>query len=226
MLISVHIPKTAGTSFGYSLKEVLGDSLLLHYKTKPLSSDIRYKATLLECKFNCLCRGRGIERRYKAIHGHFVADTFNFLPSPKQYCVFLRRPVERLISHYFLSKKAHLRPRKNTIMDRVIRNQMTIYDFAALPEIVNTYSIFLGRITLEQFDFVGLQEDYDLSLRLFEKIFGIKVEERRENTANRDQYKAFIASVDLDKLRLTQTANQQIYDQARRRFDQLCSQYL
>jgi hypothetical protein len=135
-------------------------------------------------------------------------------PGGKAYFSLL--PLEKGSSS--TSKKYYYGPRYS---------QSDVYlRFAALPEIVNTYSIFLGRITLEQFDFVGLQEDYDLSLRLFEKIFGIKVEERRENTANRDQYKAFIASVDLDKLRLTQTANQQIYDQARRRFDQLCSQYL
>ena len=91
---------------------------------------------------------------------------------------------------------------------------------------VNFYSIFLGRVGLEQFDFVGLQEEYNTSLLLFEKIFGIKMQEKRENTGDRDKSEELLADADLDKLLLTQGANLKIYDQARRRFDQLCSQYL
>jgi hypothetical protein len=115
---------------------------------------------------------------------------------------------------------------RHSVWKRTFPNKLTINEFAALPEMVNIYSIFLGRMSIEQFDLVGLQEEYKTSLRLFEKIFGVEVQERRENTANQDQYEDLLADADLDKLRLTQEANQQIYDQARRRFDQLCSQYL
>ena len=131
--------------------------------------------------------------------------------------------MERLLSS---SPRVRRKLEQHSVWKYTFRNKLTINEFAALPEMVNFYSIFLGRMSLEQFDFVGLQEEYKTSLRLFEKMFGIKVQERRENTVDREQYEDLRSNADLDKLRLTQEANQLIYDQARRRFDQLCSRHL
>ena len=134
MLISIHVPKTAGSSFRSSLQEAFGDRMLLHYSTQPISSYMRDKAARLRCKFNVSCRS-GAFRRYEAIHGHFVADTFNSLPFPKRFCIFLRRPVERVISHYLFWKKFYpqIMPR-NSVLDHVVRKQLTIVQFAALPQ--------------------------------------------------------------------------------------------
>ncbi len=49
-----------------------------------------------------------------------------------------------------------------------------------------------------------------MSLILFEKIFGIKMQERRENTGDRSKSEEALANADLDDLLLTQEANQQI----------------
>jgi hypothetical protein len=227
MLISVHMPKTAGTSFLNSLQKVFGERLLQHYSTPPDSTYMSDRAALLKYKFGVIWKGRKIVRRYDAIHGHFVPETFSFLPGPKQFCVFLREPVDRTISHYlYWEKMGPLQIPRHSVLDHVVRNHLTLNDFAALPEIVNYYSTYLGRMSLEKFDFVGLQEEYNTSLCLFEKIFGVKLEEYRDNVVNREQYEHILSSVDLAKLRLAQAKNREVYDQARRRFDLLCSQYL
>jgi hypothetical protein len=108
----------------------------------------------------------------------------------------------------------------------MLRKRLSVNDFAALPEMANFYSIMLGPKSPDEFDFVGMTEDYGTSLRLFEKIFGIKLQERRENTIKRDQYSEFLHGMDLDIIGVAQKKNREIYDQARRRFDQLCSKYL
>jgi len=171
-------------------------------------------------------RQKKIVSRFDAIHGHFVADTFNFLPVPKQLCVFLRDPADRLISHYLYWTKPGEKFPRNSVLDRLIRNRLTINEFAALPQMVNFYSIFLGKMSLDKFDFVGLREEYSTSLRLFGKIFSIKLEERRDNVVDAERYEDVLSSVDLAKLQQSQAKNREIYDQARRRFDLLCSQYL
>jgi len=237
MLISVHIPKTAGTSLKEALIDVFGKRLLLEYSTQPLSSSVVDRAVQLKCRLRVNCGGQRIVKRYDAIHGHFAAGTFVNLPCAKQFSVFLRDPVHRVISQYFHWKeewkvqhsmfhRSHRRLVRHSVWKYAFQNKLSINEFAALPEMVNFYSIFLSGMSLEQFDFVGLQEEYHTSLRLFEKIFGIKVQERRDNIGKQDRREDLLADADLDGLRLTQEANLQIYDQARRRFDQLCSQYL
>ncbi len=100
MLISVRIPKTAGYSLQKSLSEVFGKRLYLEYSMRPLSSSTIDRAARLKRRINVTCLGGNIVRRYDAIYCHIVAHTFNSLPCPKQYSVFLRNPVDRVFTHY------------------------------------------------------------------------------------------------------------------------------
>jgi hypothetical protein len=226
MLISVHVPKTAGTSLLSSLRNAYGERLLTHYSTFPTSKYRRHKAALLKWKFGCRLKAKTIVSRYSVIHGHFVADTFNFLSCPKRYCVFLREPVDRLISHYLFWKRDDMKFSKNSVRELLIRKKLTLNEFADLPEMTNFYSFFLGRMDIEQFDFVGLREDYTTSLCLFERIFGVKLEENRERVRNRERDRDVLSTPDMTELTVSQAKNRAIYERARRRFDLLCNQYL
>ena len=232
MLISVHMPKTAGTSFEDALRAVLGERLL-RYSTQPLSSTINDRMARLKCKLFVRLRGKEIVSRYEAITGHFVADTFDSLPCEKQFCAFFREPVDRVISHYLYWNKRHLeltrqglKVPRHSAWRHMIRKSLSINDFAAQPKMANFYSLMLGPKRPDEFHFIGLKEEYQTSLLLFEKIFGIKLQEKRERIMDREQYAELLHGMDRDELGVSQRKNREIYDQAHRRFDQLCAQYL
>ncbi|MEN6441645.1 MAG: hypothetical protein ABFD97_24050 [Syntrophobacter sp.] len=233
MLISVHMPKTAGNSFLSGLTQRFGERLLQVYFLRPISSSAEDRINRAKYRCKLFFTGRDITKRYDAIHGHFTADTFNRIPGPKQYCMFLREPADRTISHYLfwleqdalLTREGLPKP-YNSVRRKFLKNRLGLNEFAELPEMVNFFSIYLGKMRIEDFDFIGLQEEYSTSLRLFERIFGLKIEESHENPTSKASRADLLSRIDLGRLRTAQSANQLIYDQARKRFDQLCARYL
>ncbi len=242
MLISVHIPKTAGTSFRRSLESVFGDRFLLVYADDPGRPSLRIPPTILphnrtnlahkldelRHRFGFFRKRRELVGKYDAIHGHLLSHWFKSLPCPQKYCVFLRDPVEWVISHYLHLMEAHAgtHPKRPRWSQAAIINHMSLNDFAEAPAISDFFSQYVCGVGIERFDFVGLVEEYETSLRLFEKIFGCKMAEERLNIRPRDRFRDLLAEVDMDRLRRSQEPNRKLYDQGRRRFEQLCSRYL
>ena len=44
LYISIHVPKTAGTSFRHYLESVFGEQLILDYRSKPLDEEYTERA--------------------------------------------------------------------------------------------------------------------------------------------------------------------------------------
>lgn len=159
-LISLHIPKTAGTSFRQVLQTVYGDRLS--------KLDIRNDQLLLDDK---LYFGSALPERTSVIHGHF------FYPNLKQYIslspdvpiiTWLRDPVERVISnYYYLSKRMaeELQEEEKGLNIRM-KMQRSLLEFAQTEFARNRISRFLDGIELEALFFVGLVEHYEEDLTL------------------------------------------------------------
>lgn len=87
LLISLHIPKTAGSSLREALTEWFGENLALHYRgphgEKPEAVDPRPG----------LC-----------VHGHFNRcrgiGALDYYPGASQFIVFLRNPFDRFVSQW------------------------------------------------------------------------------------------------------------------------------
>lgn len=99
-LISLHIPKSGGTSFDNVLKEWFGLGFHRHYynhiKEQP-PHKVRLGTALQ--KIVPLC-----------IHGHFDAeidkgDVFQYYPDAKQFISIYRNPLELQLSYYFYQQK-------------------------------------------------------------------------------------------------------------------------
>lgn len=156
-LISLHIPKTAGTSFYHMLKTQYGNKNVVRI-------DI---ATTKGRRVNMIPAEKAyVHPSPKVIHGHFeLKDLLDFVPiDPKTNIItWLRHPVDRVISnYYYLSKilQNHLQEEKHDL-NILSKMQRTLLEYASDEQNRNRMSKFLKGIPLEEFFFIGFVERFD-----------------------------------------------------------------
>ena len=100
LLISLHMPKTAGVSFGAALQEYFGQRYLGDYSDFPLNTPTleRHRQAIDAC----LHAKDGDFKDVSCIHGHFLPAKYLLLADrrPCRFITWLREPVARLVSHY------------------------------------------------------------------------------------------------------------------------------
>lgn len=146
-IISVHVPKTAGHTFTQALLEV--------YNIKEIFFDYPY-----EPEANLAI----IESEIRVIQSHLPVTKYrNLFPNAKTI-IWLRNPIERLISHYYFWKSLPLE--ENNICQRLLKeNELNIVQFAELPEMQNYItSFFIKEMELADFSFVGIQSFFEEDL--------------------------------------------------------------
>ncbi|MCF8238479.1 MAG: sulfotransferase family protein [Saprospiraceae bacterium] len=170
-LISIHIPKTAGTSFQQILEAQYPGKALMRMDFEYVRLDdtapvLRAKNKTDQAVLDQLVQSGEIPAYVKALHGHFtLPDIQQFLSasSSVRLVTWLRQPIERVISNYnYLNELLEVeildRPRAQRLVKRLKR---TIYEFASLPVNADKYQIYLGGHQLDAFDFVGLTDHFD-----------------------------------------------------------------
>jgi hypothetical protein len=166
LIVSIHIPKTAGSSFRQLLADAYGDDLCLRYGQTPLrhrTDDTPIPPVSIEG-----------DQRCTAVHGHFVADRVRLPPGVEpRYVVWLRHPVERLISHYlFWRRQPYL---DQPLCRRLLDEDLSVEAFAAEPAMRDLQSFFLGALPLERFAFVGITERFADGVARFNERFGLNL---------------------------------------------------
>lgn len=168
MLISVHMPKTAGSSFQATLAQHFKEGLQLDYADRPLHHSALSRNA--RASWQCL-RGRfsDPDPSVHCIHGHFLPLRFRLLrsPEPLQFVTWLRDPVQRLVSHYEYWKRSYEAGQSGPLHRQMIEENWSLEDFAARPELRNIYSKFLWGFPLARFEFIGISEDYEEELAEF-----------------------------------------------------------
>ena len=222
MIVSVHIPKTAGTSFRLALERTFGDRLLLDYDDRPLSTDPDQIARRLEAARRVPADAAGLAARYDVVHGHFIADKYQDSDLEPRFAAFFREPGARLVSH-FKQWRRQANP-ANPLGWKVHTGAIGMAEMAADPMIRGLYRHFLGTVPVDAFDFIGLTEAYERSLALFEAVFGIALPMLQENvTASEGGAASGSEQEAIDKTLLA--PDQDVYDQACHRFEALCVKY-
>lgn len=222
MIISIHIPKTAGTSFQLGLKQKFGDRLLHDYTDLPLSDSASDRWRRLRSRLAVSRRRDDLRRSYDVIHGHFIASKYSSLTHDAAFCVFVRDPVTRVISQYKYWQ-ANPDPR-NSMYRKFDADGMSLARFASLPRQRRIFALFTAGWPAKRFAFIGITEEYELSLDLFAEIFGIRIPHHRNNvTTGTDEE---LDARERRAVEAAQRANQPIYDKYRRRFDDLCRRHL
>jgi hypothetical protein len=196
MLISVHMPKTAGSSFLASIRQHYGARLLKDYGDRPINrSDlVRNSHAALAGVWHGLGASRfaGID----CIHGHFMPLKYSLLRprSELRFVTWLRDPVERLASHYHYWMRHYNPHDSGRLHQRVVEEQWSLERFCLGPELRNTYCKFLWSFHLDRFAFVGITEHYADELAWFsQEILGQPVDLHRDNVNPERQRERYIS---------------------------------
>jgi hypothetical protein len=184
MLISLHLPKTAGMSFGKSLQEHFGNALLLDYKDAPIAATeyTRAKEALMA---SVKIADRGLAG-YECIHGHFLPIKYLLLNLKIDitFVTWMRDPIERMLSHYHYWLRSYDPKTSASHHKKFIEENWSLERFCLGPEFRNIYSQYLWGFPLRKFDFVGIAEFYQDDFDFFSKKYlGKKGTVYEENVA-------------------------------------------
>ena len=167
MLISVHIPKTAGTAFRDLLSRRFGDRLLTDYSDRPLShgTPVRWLRAA-----HGAWRAKTRLQGYEAVHGHFLAFKYSHVDAPM--VTWLRDPVQRMVSRYqhYLRDVAEGRPLQAV---RGLRPGLRLDDFIELSRYHNTYAKYFVGVPRSRLSWVGFTEDVPGSLQRLHRTLAI-----------------------------------------------------
>jgi hypothetical protein len=173
MLVSLHLPKTAGTSFLALLESHFNEQLLRDYSDRPLNRDgWRRRSRALRACIRYALPPSGLEA-YQCIHGHFMPLKYRLLPPRREvrFIAWFRDPVERLASHYHYWQRSYNPLDAGSLHRRVVEERWDLERFCLGPELQNTYSKFLWGFPLARFDFVGITEYYAEDVGVFARRF-------------------------------------------------------
>lgn len=164
MLISVHIPKTGGTSFKEFLTLHYQNKLFLDYGDQPMAKDseTRNKQAMAH-----QLTAPNLSVDYDCIHGHFLPTKYDIAAQHNLFAVWFRDPVERVVSRFFHGKR-HLGA------DQIVTESMSLEEFCEIEHFHNLYAKYLWNFPVRKFDFIGITEDYNNSLELFCKLLNME----------------------------------------------------
>ena len=174
MLISLHLPKTAGSSFRKSLENHFGnENVLIDHKDFPLHSNYQKRELKALLHFFKLFLFRKRYGDLKCIHGHFLPFKYLpfrfFLKKDIFFLTWIRNPVDRLVSHYNYWIRAYNSRKSFGLHKRVVEEKWSLEKFCLSKEMRDMYSQYLWKFPLKKFDFIGVTEFYDEDMEYLSK---------------------------------------------------------
>jgi len=162
LLVSIHIPKTGGTTLGGVLKEKFGDGLFLDY---PYLEGIRER-----------------KRPIDAVHVHFfLLKYFNLqhlVPNPRVF-TFLREPLDRVLSNFFYWLNLPELQDSDLYRKYFLDMKPDMETFLFAPEMTNICSKYLMPIDRpDHFWFVGFQKTFTEDIARLQKMFDMPIREQ------------------------------------------------
>lgn len=173
MVISVHLPKTAGSTFRDTLALVYGDAMFYDYGDQFGFVDVRPPTPAMQAiRWRRRLRYRPyIKASDKCIHGHFLASKYLDKYPDAKLITWMRDPVERVVSHYHYWKRkpdpAH------SICRHLVDNKLSLLEFAQLAQMRNLQARYLDNVPLSRFSFVGLQAHFDAMIETLWPLLGV-----------------------------------------------------
>ena len=190
LIISVHVPKAAGTTFSRYLLNVYPDGVLRDYE--PITPQV---AELFDTCFNWVnvtqpigdrrvrlisygilkCKKLISQRGIRVIHGHFDINKYLGIFPDATYVTWLREPLERALSQYNFFKRTLMDP-PDPINSLIYEGKLTFEEWMTQPVNINLQQQFTGS-DLSKFKFVGIAEEFERSLSIFRRLAGLEQEQ-------------------------------------------------
>jgi hypothetical protein len=157
MLISVHVPKCAGTSFRQVLDSLFGAQVWFNYGA--IFTQEQARAEL-------------VPPGARVIHGHFLADAFDRVIPERRLLTWVRHPVERVVSNYqhFLRSP----DMRDDCCRALHERKLSLRGFADLDWMRNLTTRYLAGKPVEDFEFIGITDCFPQSVDRFCRTFGYR----------------------------------------------------
>ncbi len=171
LLISLHLPKTAGASFAKTLQDWFGSALLMDYDDIPLNTPVFQRKRMA---LNAAIQTADNVDNYSAvecIHGHFLAVKYGLLAERRNvtFVTWMRDPVERVLSHYYFLMENRDPNAFGVFHRKVFEEKWSVERFCLSMEMKNVYCQFLWSFPLCNFSFVGVTENYSEDVSYFSR---------------------------------------------------------
>ncbi|OOG40366.1 sulfotransferase family 2 domain-containing protein [Rhodanobacter sp. C05] len=214
-IISLHLPKTAGTSFGKSL------SLHFGARYRPDYGDQAISKPVLQRRESALAAGMEIAEQglgdCECVHGHFLPVKYLPLAARREltFVTWMREPVARIISHYYYWQESYDEKTAAPHHRQVIEQRWTLEQFCLSEQFRNIYTQYLWSFPLENFAFIGTSENYQEDLQEFcRRYLSVNLKPQCQNAAKYSGLRDPLDKAFLDTAREFHAADMQLYQQA------------
>ncbi len=161
MFISIHIPKTAGTTVAYILDYGMKRRIMYDYR-EDYSAAPPTQYLLKHEEF--------IRDNFDIIHGHFHYRKYAEAFPDAVFLATVRHPVARVVSQY--NHNLNLDPETSVWPARdIIDGKMDLVEFASIPEIGNAQSLFLSGRSIKDYGHIFITEHLLRSFEIFQRKF-------------------------------------------------------
>ncbi len=173
MIVSIHMPKTAGTSFRALLEVHFGNRLLWDANG---DFGCENSDTTLNTEYE---RYRVVEEaslriaemdlaNVECIHGHLHAHKYLLLSTKRKvtFVTWLRNPVDRLLSQFYFWKREANAPMSHLHV-KFIEEDWSLERFCFEPKVKDMYGDLLWGFSAENLDFIGITEYFEEDLKYF-----------------------------------------------------------
>jgi hypothetical protein len=181
LFVSIHIPKTAGTSFlnalktGFEPHELQQDynheDEIQALADRGVSADKQHlvflKRNIIESSVEYFRSIRPIDSEIKCIHGHFPAGKYLPVIFERKaiFLTWLREPFDRMLSNYFFWKSFDAQDVVNEFTRQMIQEDWSLEKFCFHPALRNYQSRWFYGFPLKFLSFIGLTEFFEEDLR-------------------------------------------------------------
>jgi Sulfotransferase family len=158
-IVSVHIPKTAGTTLSSVFDRCYSRRVIYDYDG--YSQPATPSQLILESR-------EFIEQYFRVLHGHFFTSKYKDVFPDAKFISTLRHPVARVISQY--NHEINERSSNSWYHDDLVSGRMDVVEFARQPGIGNAFEAHLAGMDLCNYNLILIQEHFRESLWLFDQL--------------------------------------------------------
>ncbi len=206
-ILFIHIPKTAGTSFRVAAEKYFGeDNTFYDYSAKSPETSAEILENVYK-KNDLYSLYRSLEQHSQSfLSGHFSANKYAPLYDVLNIVTFVREPVKQVLSHYNHFKN-------NYGYDKGLQ------EFAKEERFRNIQSRNLQTMDVRLYGFIGLTEEYNTSIDLFNRLFDtafphMHINEKSTNSLSIKDIK----EKDIKMIKELNKQDVELYDTVKRQF--------